>query len=506
MGKHSRGGLVPGGRRDSSRRSRIPAERVLSTENDQPLEAAAQRPNLESAPARLLNERNKRRKKTKRIILSVVGVLVVLMLVGAVSAFAWVQSVQSRMNDAGITEVEQKELDVVLNKAQAGEPFNILLLGTDARPDEKVFRTDTIIVAHVNPKTKKVWMLSIPRDTKVLIPGHGYSKINNAHFFGGIPLTVKTVKGFTGLKIDHYMRVNFAGFQSAVNMMGGVWVNVPRPINDVKAASQSVHQRAYKISAGWQRLDGEHALTFVRARHGFTDQDFSRISDQQIFFRAMADQLAHRTDAPTMVRVVNSVAPHVKTDMKMMDMMSVAFALKEAGAKNMYTATVGGNWVAPYIVPDETKLQTLVSDIKDEVPFTKSANVATVVNPTGATSTEPKKSKTTTSTTNVKPSSIKVTVRNGAGVSGYAAQAASIIKAKGFKVKDVGNADQSVYPRTLVIYKTNKAAAQAVADILLPDTKIVKNKGRYTSKTEILVVVGKDWDLAKIPAASVTTQ
>src|SRR5664279_1598216 len=99
-------------------------------------------------------------------------------------------------------------------------------------------------------------MLSIPRDTKVLIPGHGYQKINAAHAFGGAELTVKTVKQFTGLPINHYMEVNFTGFENAVNQMGGIWVSVPQAINDKAAASQSVHQRAYKIAAGWQKLDG----------------------------------------------------------------------------------------------------------------------------------------------------------------------------------------------------------------------------------------------------------
>ena len=99
---------------------------------------------------------------------------------------------------------------------------------------------------------------------KVLIPKHGYEKINASHSLGGPELTIKTVEEFTGVPINHYMEVNFQGFQGAVDALGGVWVNVPHAINDKKAASQSVHQRAAKIPAGYQLLDGEHALTFVR--------------------------------------------------------------------------------------------------------------------------------------------------------------------------------------------------------------------------------------------------
>ena len=92
-----------------------------------------------------------------------------------------------------------------MTAAKPGEPFNILLLGADGRKGETAYRSDTIVVAHVDPQQKKVWMLSIPRDTRVLIPGHGYQKINAAHSFGGPPLTIKVVKEFTGLPIEHYM-------------------------------------------------------------------------------------------------------------------------------------------------------------------------------------------------------------------------------------------------------------------------------------------------------------
>jgi LCP family protein required for cell wall assembly len=506
MGKHSKGGFLGGGDRGSSRENRIPAERVLSTENHKPLEDAPRRAGIESAPARLRAERDRRRSKTKRILLSVLGAFVVLVLAGAVAVFAWAGSMQGKMQERTVEEKEQ--LDLVLNKAEPGKPFNVLLMGADFREGDPSIRTDTMIVARIDPRAKKVWMLSIPRDTKALIPGHGYGKINSAYTYGGSALAVKTVKGFTGLKIDHYMEVNFAGFTNAVNQMGGVWINVPVAINDKRAASKSVHQRAYKIPAGWQKLDGEHALTFVRSRKGFSDQDFSRMSDQQIFFRAVAEQLAHRTDVPTMIKVVNGIAPYIKTDMSIMDLLKTAVTMKDAGAKSMYTATVGGEWISPYIIPDEDKLHTLVENFKDGVPFDKSANIATEVNPGATTSvatTKTAAANAATVSSAVKPSSIKITVRNGAGVSGYGAQAASILKAKGFKVKSVGNANQSVYKQTLVVYKKNLAGAKAVAAVLIPGAKIVKNRGLYTSPTEILVVVGKDWDLSKIPAASVTT-
>jgi polyisoprenyl-teichoic acid--peptidoglycan teichoic acid transferase len=498
MGKHSTGGSFGSGGGRGSGRGRLPAERLLTSDNSTPLQDATRRPGVESAPARLRAERDRRRGRTRSIILAVLAVLVVLVVIGVVALGAWAQSLQSNM-----TIKNKEKLQVELAKAQPSKPYNILLLGADFRKGDTAYRTDTIIVARIDPQTKKIWLLSIPRDTKVLIPGHGYQKINAAHAFGGPELTVRTVTQFTGLPINHYMEVNFQGFQKAVNQMGGVWMNVPKAINDKRAASQSVHQRAAKISAGWQRLDGEHALTYVRSREAYADQDIGRMGAQQLFFRAIAEQLAKRTDVPTMIKVVNGISPYIQTDLSLMDMMGTALALKDAGSKNMYTATVGGEWVSPFIVSDEAKLHVLVENIKNSEPFNKGANASNVPNPTPSA---PTSGTSATAATVKNPKAVKITVRNGAGVSGYGAQAASILKAKGFTVKGVGNANQNVYITTLVVYKTDLAAANAVAATLIPGTKVVKSRGLYSSPTEILVVVGKDWDISQIPAATVTTQ
>jgi LCP family protein required for cell wall assembly len=421
----------------------------------------------------------------------------VLIAVGAVALGAWAQKLQTTM-----TVPEKEKLQLQLAKAEPAKPYNLLLLGADFRKGDIVYRTDTIIVARIDPETKKVWLMSIPRDTKVLIPGHGYQKINSAHAFGGPELTVKTVKDFTGLPINHYMEVNFSGFENAVNQMGGIWMDVPKAINDPRAASH--RKGAAKIAAGWQKLDGKHALTYVRSRASYADQDIGRMGAQQRFFRALADQLANRTDVPTMIKVVNGISPYIQTDLSLMDMMRTALAMKGVGSKNMYTATVGGDWVSPFIVPNEEKLQTLVSNIKNGEPFDKDANASDVPNPTPSSTTSGTAKAGAVMVKN--PKGIKITVRNGAGISGFGAQAATILKSKGFTVKGVGNANQNVYKTTLVVYKTNLAAANAVAATLVPGTKVVKSRGLYSSPTEILVVVGKDWDISQIPAATVTTQ
>ena len=503
MGKHSNGGLF-GSDNDNSRRTppssrsrgpeaerkRIPADRVLQRDVAPPLQdAPPRRGGIEAAPARLRAERDRRRVRNRRIALIVAGAAVVLVIMAIGGLFAYGSWIQSQIKPQ--TVKEQKELNAQLSAAKPGEPFNILLLGADFRKGDTAYRTDTMIVAHIDPQQKKIWMLSIPRDTKMLIPGHGYQKINAAHAFGGAPLTVKVVKEFTGLPIDHYMEVNFLGFENAVKQMGGVWVNVPQAINDPAAASQSVHQRAAKIPAGYQWLDGEHALTFVRTRHGFADQDIGRMGNQQIFFKAVADELAKTKDVGKLVRVVTAITPYIQTDMSIMDMMKTALDMKGGGSKNMYTATLGGTWVSPYIITDEVNKARLIGAFRNGEPFV-------------ATSTPAGKAKpAATAAKALAPSSVKVTIKNGAGVAGYAKQAGEILKTRGFKIASVGNANQNVYKQTLVIYKTNLAAAELVAASLAPGTKIVQSRGMYSSPTEILVITGKDWDLSKIPAAPI---
>ena len=219
--------------------------------------------------------------------------------------FAYARHIQNTMQS---TIVKQQKLNPSLKPAEPMKPFTLLLLGADYRKGETAYRTDTIILAKIDPQQKKIWMLSIPRDTKVLVPKHGYQKINNAHALGGPELTIKTVEQFTGVPINHYMEVNFQGFQGAVDALGGIWVNVPKAINDKKAASQSVHQRAAKIPAGYQLLDGEHALTFVRSRD-YADADISRMKSQQVFFKALADQMAKSPNVTKMMRAINAVYP-----------------------------------------------------------------------------------------------------------------------------------------------------------------------------------------------------
>ena len=502
MGKHSQQ-RSPGGRderRPKQDSRRVPAERRRTPGERSTAEAvhgdaesyrlsdpnSRRRGSLESAPARLRVERDRRRSRAKKIGLGVLVALVVAIFASAAGVYAYAKHLERTMQS---TVFEKGKLDSVLTKAKPMEPFNVLILGADFRKGDTAYRTDSMMVAHIDPQEKKVWLLSIPRDTRVEMAGHGAIKINAAHAYGGPEGAIKASEKLTGLKINHYLEANFQGFTKAVDALGGVWVNVPVTIDDIEADATK-GDLAKHIDAGYQLLDGPHALTFVRARHQFLDQDFTRMKNQQVFFKALADQVSKIDNIAKLPSVVSAVAPYISTDMSLVDMIKLAQALKGAGSKNLYTATAKGVWKSPFIYVDQPYLDKLVKDIKNGEPFVKV-----------------KASSSTTSTATAKtPSSVTVTVRNGSGKSGVANQAATILKAKDFKIRDVGNAGQNVYKKTLIIYKTDTAAATMVAKYLPPGTTIVQSRGMYTFSGNILVVIGKDWDISKVPAATVLTQ
>jgi LCP family protein required for cell wall assembly len=444
--------------------------------------SSRRRGSLESAPARLRVERDRRRSRAKKIGLGLLAGTLVLLVAGAVGVFAYAKHLENTIQP---TVLEKEKIEGVLTEAKPMEPFNVLILGADFRQGDGAFRTDSIIVAHVDPKEKKVWLLSIPRDTRVEVAGRGAMKINSAHFYDGPEGAIRATEKLTGLKINHYLEANFQGFMKAVNALGGVWIDVPVAIDDTQA-DHTRGDKASHIDAGYQLLDGPHALTFMRARHQFADQDFSRMKNQQLFFKALADQVAKIDNIAKLPSVVSAVAPYITTDMSLVDMIRLTQALKSAGSKNLYTATAMGEWHSPFIYVDQANVDKLVKAIEKGEPF--------------------EKPKSKPPAAELKPASVSVTVRNGSGISGVANQAATILRAKAFKIKDVGNAGQNVYKKTLIIYKTDAKAAALVGKYMPPGTTIVQSRGMYSFPGKVLVVVGKDWDVSKVPAAPVVTQ
>lgn len=212
--------------------------------------------------------------------------------------------------------------------ADDGQPLNILVLGSDDGNNVQTVsddladgtwtpgahRSDTIIMMHIPADRQSAQIFSIPRDSWVKVPTYpsdidGYAKINAAFSWGGPALARQTVEGLTGLRIDHIAMIDWNGFKDLTDALGGVRVYIPETFTD---DSQNL-----TWTKGWQELDGERALQYVRTRHGLANGDFGRIQRQQNFLRTVMSSLLSSstfTNPIKLARVVGTVASFVQVD------------------------------------------------------------------------------------------------------------------------------------------------------------------------------------------------
>ncbi len=223
----------------------------------------------------------------KRFLLA--AFLIVLLSAGATATAGLLE-----VNDVvkAIREGKPIELGHELTPAEAGKPQTILVLGSDQRYADKKLknpgRSDTMILVRLDPNKDATSVLSIPRDLKVLIPGHGIDKINAAYANGGPRLTLMTIKALLGIKINHVVNVDFGGFRRAVNYVGCVYADIDRRyFNDNSGFGPDY--AAIDIQAGYQKLCGQDSLDYVRYRH--EDTDLVRSARQQDFLRQAKDQI-----------------------------------------------------------------------------------------------------------------------------------------------------------------------------------------------------------------------
>ncbi len=165
--------------------------------------------------------------------------------------------------------------------------MNVLVLGSDSRisagnPADWVAgaqRTDAIMLVHLPADAKAAWVMSIPRDSWVAIPGHGMAKINAAYSYGGPTLLIHTIESLTNVRIDHFAVADFESFQQVTDALGGVPLTLKENLLD--------RQGNFMLAAGQQVLNGEQALIWVRERYSLPRGDFDRVQRQQAWMRAI---------------------------------------------------------------------------------------------------------------------------------------------------------------------------------------------------------------------------
>ena len=207
-----------------------------------------------------------------------------------------------------------------LANAPPGKPQTILLMGSDRRAktsrDAQLgagVRSDTMILMRLDPKKDAIALLSLPRDLKVRIPGHGVDKLNIAYAEGGVKLALQTIKEFTGLRVNHVVNVDFGGFRGAVDAIGCVYTDVDRRyFNDNSHGGEPY--ATIDVKPGYQKLCGQDALDYVRYRH--EDNDLVRAARQQDFLRQAKAQLGVGKIIEDRTRLVKVVNKYTRSDIE----------------------------------------------------------------------------------------------------------------------------------------------------------------------------------------------
>lgn len=221
-------------------------------------------------------------------------------------------------------------------KEESIAPLNILLLGSDARPHEKLGNTDTIIVAHITGDSLR--LLSIPRDTRVEIPGYGMHKINAASRFGGPELTAQVVSDLIGVPIDNYALIRWEGFINIVDALGGIDINVPDPMHD-DISERPEYQ--ININEGLQHLNGQQALAFVRFRKEALG-DIDRTGHQLDFMKALLEQARKPATILKLHVLVPQIYRNVNTNLGLRETLAIARAGNNLEQLDIVTQTLPG--------------------------------------------------------------------------------------------------------------------------------------------------------------------
>lgn len=333
--------------------------------------------------------------------------------------------------------------------------MRLLVLGSDRREEEgeEVGRSDTIILINIDPDRDFLSVMSFPRDLRVEIPGYGKNKINAAYASGGAALAIRTVEQLTGVDINHYLEIDFNAFRDVTDSIGGVYVDV-----DKRYYQDNPMYELIKLAPGYQLLDGDDALDYVRYRRD-QNLDFGRMERQQIFLSAVREQAMGWDLAFKLPGVVRALFSNVTTTLGANDFLKLAWWGVRLDGGKMRRVTIVGDAREldgiSYVFVTEEEMAAAVDDFLT-VPDGSGPAASPVSGPASS------------STTEAGPDlrGVKIDVLNANGRAGEAAAAGQWLGSLGAEVVTVGNAGVTV-GRTSVEYPSGKAdEGELVAETL----------------------------------------
>jgi LCP family protein required for cell wall assembly len=400
------------------------------------------------------------------------------------------------------SQIDRQALD--LQEAGLDEPINYLIVGSDSReevseddPDASAFlaaedtrgqRSDTIMVARVDAQARTIDLLSFPRDLWIPISGtEGNQRINTAYSTGGAQGLVDTIKDDFGIDIHHYVEIDFASFKDIVGAVDGVPLYFDQPMRDR-------HSGLYVDEPGCVTLDGDQALAFARARHVETwteddgwiydgTGDLGRVTRQQVFVREVLDRATGKAtslDLPAANSLMVATVENLSIDDRMGidDLWTLGQQFRQFTGDQLVThnlpviewTTDGG---ASVLKLDQPAADRVLAVFRGQDPATVPM---------------------------IDPSTVTLTIENGSGISGQAAEAEVAFESLGFDVAETGNADEPARS-TIVRYATGqREVAEAVASHL---TGVTFEEDATLDAGEVVVVTGRNFTtVTGVPAGS----
>lgn len=442
---------------------------------------------------------DKRRRRHRKIL---VGILAVLLLLFALAAGGiWF------LLHASFDTRSQIEQDSAMEEYMVApiDKVNIMVVGVDRRTED-IGRSDTLFIMTADPDENQISMLSIPRDTRVLIPGYGYDKINHAYSLGGHQLTEKAVERLLNMPIDHYVVIDFKSFFKIIDALGGIDIYVDErmyyedPWDDNGGL-------VIDIQPGMQHMNGDMAIQYVRYRD--EDGDIGRVERQQKFLKAVMDRVASPAIITKIPALIYQISASVETDLSMSQMLSLAAMFKQSKDNGMRAYMVPGEPVyideISYWVPNVEMLREnmanqmgVLLDAKHKAKNREEADAYNTSLPNGArqgtydfgsTDGGAPRAERTRSADADHPVRIRVIDASGEGVS--PAKIEAMLEGKNIRIVSMATSPV-VSDNTLVI--TSTASEHVINEVNnLPFAYTLRIEQDNDAAVEAVWIVGKDF-------------
>ncbi len=419
----------------------------------------------------------------------------------------------SQRTQSNTTPVGETELAVGIEKQKSSQQIesakgtvNVLIVGLDNV--DGASRTDAIALAIFDADNMGLKIASIPRDSRVYIPGRSWDKINHAYVYGGINLLRETLVNLTGMPIDYFVKINYKSFPRIIDMLGGIDINVEKKLYYTDYSGKLF----INIPKGRQHMDGKTALGYVRFRHDPLG-DIGRVQRQQKFINLVMQKLKSPSIIPRVPALVTEVLDAVDTDLAPLEALKLLqFANKldsnriqmfMAPGKSGYNKNIS-YWILDNVAfsmqlaakfPDQNSGSDSNSDLDSSL-----ASNPTLVNYSDEPETSDTETQLSSAFTNdrlaeLREQILSIRILNGDGEKGLGKRAATIFQRLGIEVPYTGNARHYDYRATNILYppsddESTKQSAMALAELCgIKNEKLIQVDKRATSLT---LIIGHD--------------